>query len=302
MSLWRSLALLRHRWAGLFLMALLMVSLFAELLVGSAPVAVGLDGRILVLPSVTAPALWHEIEATQRAFDWVIWPLVHTRSTFDTAIEGWRALLQWWLHATRFALVATATITLIASCAGAAGGWLAASSPRLADPLLRRAMEVTGALPSLVLVAVLRVSHALPAGLDLVVVLIVLRSVEATHLVRSLLVPAGEQDFVVAARAVGGSPLHILRWHLFPHLARPLAALAATTLAALISLEAALTLMGLGLPAGSSSWGAMLVSDANDQLAGALPFALLSMLMTALALSVLARQVQRDRWVQRHHL
>jgi peptide/nickel transport system permease protein len=266
-------------------------------------VAISVAGRIHVLPEIAAPSLLGNANSPLIAdADWVVWPLLRTVSSFDTRLEGFRALLQWWLHATRYALLATALIALVSSVIGTALGWLAAFGPRLVDVALRRAIEVTGALPSLVLVGVARVSGAVPTGLDVVLVLIVLRSFEAAQLVRALVIPAGEGDFVVAARAVGGSGLHILRWHLLPHLVRPLASLASTTLAAVIALEAALALVGLGVPAAQSSWGTLLIASANQRLLGATPIALLSVVATTLALTVLARQLQRDRWVQRHHL
>lgn len=291
------------QWAALFLATLFTCSLFAELLVGSLPVAISVAGRIHVLPEITAPSLLGSAKSQVIASaDWVVWPLLHTTSSLDTRVEGGRALLQWWLHATRYALLATALIALVSSVIGTALGWLAAFGPRLVDVALRRAIEVTGALPSLVLVGVARVSGTVPAGLDVVLILIVLRSFEAAHLVRALVIPAGEGDFVVAARAIGGSGVHILRWHLLPHLVRPLASLASTTLAAVIALEAALALVGLGVPAAQSSWGTLLIASANHRLNGATPIALLSVVATTLALTVLARQLQRDRWVQRHHL
>jgi peptide/nickel transport system permease protein len=166
---------------------------------------------------------------------------------------------------------------------------------------LRKLVEISGALPGLILVAALRVSGLVPPGLDVVLVLFVLRSIEIAHLVRSLMMSLGDRDFLTAARSVGGSPLHILRWHLLPHLARPLGALVVTTLGSLVSLEAALSVIGLGTPK-LASWGVMFITQSSAVLPVAPLCALLSAIATTLALSVLARQVQQDRWVLRHHV
>jgi peptide/nickel transport system permease protein len=111
---------------------------------------------------------------------------------------------------------------------------------------------------------------------------------------------AGDQDFIVAARSVGGSRWHVLSWHLLPHLSRPLASLAASTIASVVALEAALSLIGLALP-NHASWGRALV--ASNQIGGATAVipglcAMASLLALAGASVVLARQVRRDRWVE----
>jgi ABC-type dipeptide/oligopeptide/nickel transport system permease subunit len=231
--------------------------------------------------------------------DWAIWPLIRTGAHFNAA--GWGTLLQWWMYATRYSLLVTALVALLASLAGAVGGWLAAGGPRFFDFSLRKVVEISGALPGLILVAALRVSGLVPPGLDVMLVLFVLRSIEIAHLVRSLMLSLGDRDFLIAARSIGGSPLHILRWHLLPHLARPLGALVVTTLASVVSLEAALSVIGLGTPK-LASWGVMLITQSSAALPVAPLCALLSAIATTLALSILARQLQQDRWVLRHHV
>ncbi|HTM43622.1 MAG TPA: ABC transporter permease subunit, partial [Polyangiaceae bacterium] len=228
------------RWALLFLLSLVTLSVFAELLVGSQPVIVSINGQLQLLPGVIGNA---EAGAAPQ-MDWAIWPLIRTGAHFNAA--GWGTLLQWWMYATRYSLLVTALVALLASLAGAVGGWLAAGGPRFFDFSLRKVVEISGALPGLILVAALRVSGLVPPGLDVMLVLFVLRSIEIAHLVRSLMLSLGDRDFLIAARSIGGSPLHILRWHLLPHLARPLGALVVTTLASVVSLEAALSVIGLG--------------------------------------------------------
>jgi peptide/nickel transport system permease protein len=156
----------------------------------------------------------------------------------------------------------------------------------------------------LILVGVTRVSGRFPVGLDLIAVLLVLRSVEVAHLVRTQLVALRDQEFVTAARAVGGSHWHVLTWHLLPHLRRPLASLAASTLASVVGLEAAMSLIGLRTIQ-HASWGATLVANANSSGPGAqlaLLCALASLLTAAGACILLARRVQRDRWVEQRHV
>jgi peptide/nickel transport system permease protein len=233
-----------------------------------------------------------------------IWPLVHTASTLNANAEGWRAVLEWWVHATRYVAMVTAIVASVSSVLGVLIGWFAAIERRLCDFALRHAVALCGSLPSLILVGVARVSGRFPIGLDLIAVLLALRSVEVAHLVRTWLVATREQEFVIAARAIGGSHWHVLSWHLLPHLSRPLASLAASTLGSVVALEAALSLIGLSATQ-QPSWGAALVSNPGSSGAvttGMTLLALLSLVMVAGASLVLARQVRRDRWIEQRHV
>jgi ABC-type dipeptide/oligopeptide/nickel transport system permease subunit len=281
---------------------LLTISIFAELLVGSAPILLFGDGAWYVLPALTAAE--QLTDAQNSPMMDAVWPLLHTASTLDVHVDGWSALVEWWVRATRYVTSASAVIALVSSVAGLLLGWLATIEHRLFDFALRHAVALCGSLPALILVGVARVSGRFPVGLDLIVVLLTLRSVEVAHLVRTQLVALRDQEFVSAARAVGGSHWHVLSWHLLPHLSRPLASLAATTLANVVALEAAMSLIGLRTIQ-HASWGAALVASAetNDPASRlALLCALASLLLAAGACVLLARQVRRDRWVEQRHV
>jgi peptide/nickel transport system permease protein len=178
-------------------------------------------------------------------------------------------------------------------------GWLAAFGHRSFLFFFGKLSEVTGALPSLILVGVLRVSQIIPPGLDLLVVLLALRSIEIGHSVRSLLLQQKTSELLTAARSLGGSRFHIFRFHLLPHLQRPVAAASATTAAIVVSLEAALSLVGLGLPKSEPSWGTVLGAPQSVPLTHAPLLALISLLATTLALYIVGRNLRADRWIAR---
>lgn len=290
-----------HHLAALLLSGLLVVAVLADLLVGSSPILLIADGRWHVLPGLTAS---QALGSAQTQPSLVIWPLVHTGSTLNASLEGWRAVFEWWVRATRYVASVTAIVALVSSVLGVLIGWFATIERRLCDFALRHAVALCGSLPSLILVGVARVSGRFPVGLDLIVVLLTLRSVEVAHLVRTLLVATREQEFVVAARAIGGSQWHLLSWHLLPHLSRPLASLAASTLGIVVALEAALSLIGLSTLQ-HASWGAALVGSQESSGAvttGVTLLALLSLMTVAGASLILARQVRRDRWIEQRHV
>jgi len=147
---------------------------------------------------------------------------------------------------------------VIAVSLGLGFGALAGQGSPLPDALLARAVEVTGALPALIVLALVRASNAIPAWLGFVLVLSLLRSVEIARLVRGEVLRVGGTDYILAARALGASTRHVIRRHLFPHVLGPVLVSAAFTAASVVALEAALGFLGFGLSNDVASWGSLL--------------------------------------------
>jgi len=70
-------------------------------------------------------------------------------------------------------------------------------------------------------------------------------------------------DYVAAARAAGCSRFYILTREVLPNIVNPLAVVATLEMALAILLEAALSFLGLGVPAPLPSWGLM-IAEARD--------------------------------------
>jgi oligopeptide transport system permease protein len=136
-----------------------------------------------------------------------------------------------------------------------------------------------------VLIALLRAAHPIPPGLGFVLALGVLRGVEMARLLRGEMLRVGEQEFVLAARALGVSGVERVRRHILPHALSPLLVSGAFCAAMVVGLDTALGLLGLG---GASSFGALVGSRIlSSQPAEAVLPALAAALTTA-ALYVLA--------------
>ena len=71
-------------------------------------------------------------------------------------------------------------------------------------------------------------------------------------------VAAGYSGNVEAAEATGGGRLHILRRHMLPQLAPLLLGLAPVVAAMVMLTEAALSVLGVGVPAPGVSWGTLI--------------------------------------------
>ena len=85
--------------------------------------------------------------------------------------------------------------------------------------------------------------------------LIILSWMPFARLVSTIVITLKNTEFVHAARALGGSPLWIVRRHLLPNSIGPAIVLAARDVGNAVILQATITFIGLG---GNSAWGTML--------------------------------------------
>lgn len=178
---------------------------------------------------------------------------------------GAPAVFAWWTLATRDVLAVSATATLIGALFGGVLGALAIYGSAGMGGALSRLVGFIGAFPGLLLVGLFRLGDPSHGVLALLGALSLLRTLEVAQLVRAELLEALLGDFVEASRALGASRRWQVRAHVLPRLARPLAANLLQGASALIGLEAALSFVGLGLPAGVPSWGGGLAVVAANQ-------------------------------------
>lgn len=250
---------LAPRIATLFLALLGLAAVFADWIAADAPLAAKHHGRWLLLPAVTAPAAWRRIEA--EPLEAVVRaPLA---ASPDAAPSSAQRVLAQTVHGTRSTVLTALGVVLLALALGVPLGSLAGRAS-FADALLSRSVELTGALPALVLVATLHAGGLRPGWLALVLVLGALRAVEIARLVRGEVLRVSGTDFVLAAKALGASPREVLLRHVLPHVWGPAIVSATFGAAAVVLLEAALGFVGLGLPEGVPSWGRSIGRVAAD--------------------------------------
>ncbi|HAV76563.1 MAG TPA: hypothetical protein DCX53_04325 [Anaerolineae bacterium] len=90
--------------------------------------------------------------------------------------------------------------------------------------------------------------------------LIVFSWMPYARLVNSIVLTLRRTDFVQAARALGGSPLWVMRRHLLPNSIAPAMVLAARDVGGVVLTQATLTFINIG---GDSVWGSMLAQGRN---------------------------------------
>ena len=169
------------------------------------------------------------------------------------------------LYGGRVSLLVGGGAAAIACFVGAPAGLVAGFARGWAATAMVQAIDLFIALPALVLALVVTVIVG-PTIANLILVLGLVQWPAIARLVRGQVLSLRETPFVEAARATGGSAAWILSRHIWPNVARVVAAQFATAVSAAIFTSASLSFLGLGLPPPTPDWGSM-VQAGFDNLA-----------------------------------
>ena len=158
-------------------------------------------------------------------------------------------------------LVVGLTVAALSTAIGVVLG-LVAGFVRPVEGLVMRVMDGLMAIPGILLaIALMAVTRA---SLTTVIVAITIPEVpRVVRLVRSLALTLREQLYVEAARAIGTRLPAILWRHVLPNMMAPLIVQATFIAASAVLIEAALSFLGVGVPAQTPSWGNMMAEGRN---------------------------------------
>jgi peptide/nickel transport system permease protein len=126
--------------------------------------------------------------------------------------------------------------------------------------------------------------------MNLVIVLAITRIAIYLRVTRAEVLEIRERVFVDAARALGGSSVHIMRKHIAPVVAPMLLTIMTVDFATVMLSESALSFLGIGIQAPEITWGLM-VSQGRNYLAQAWWLAFipgLAIMLTALSANLLS--------------
>jgi oligopeptide transport system permease protein len=162
------------------------------------------------------------------------------------------------VHGARSSLLVGGMATLLAGCIAAAVGMTAGYFGGWADAVLSRVTDIVLGIPLLLggIVLLHRASAGGGHGIwPVVLTLGVLGWTTAARVVRSSVLAATRQDYVVAARMLGAGNRRILLRHIVPNAIAPAVVVLTITLGTFIASEATLSFLGIGLRPPSISWG-----------------------------------------------
>jgi ABC-type dipeptide/oligopeptide/nickel transport system permease subunit len=151
-------------------------------------------------------------------------------------------------------LIALVLALVVGLTAGYAGGWI--------DGALMRVVDLVLAFPflllAILLAALLRETDLRASMLPVVLALAITGWTVMARMIRSKARSIARSEMIVAARALGASPLRIVMRHVLPNLAGVLAVVAILGFAQNLLAEATLSFLGLGPPPPAPTWGRML--------------------------------------------
>ena len=167
------------------------------------------------------------------------------------------------------------------------------------DTILSRMMDVILSIPLLLLGLGIAaacsvkgcVGGLIEPGLPVIIFLVALSAPGPSwrRIVRGLVLSMREREFVEASRALGASDMRIMFREILPNLTAPIIVYASLLIPTAISIEAALSFIGIGIRPPTASWGQMIAEGTRNLQHGlvAVTFPGLALLFAVLAFNLL---------------
>lgn len=251
---WRQFRRNRTAMIGLVIVAIMVI-----LAILARPIAVG---GVTVQPISLAP-----YDPAQRLYlhGYDVRPYDPPSSAHPMGVDNsGRDILSRILYGGRYSIsigfvVVAITLTvgiIVGSVAGYYGGWV--------DEVIMRLLDVIFAFPGLVLALVL-VAMMGGSYWTLVAAFSIFGWAGYARLIRGEILSVKEEEYVLAAKAMGAKDRRVIFRHVVPNAIPPVIVQATLSLATVVIGVAALGFLGVGLDQGTAEWGTMLV-DMQDSL------------------------------------
>jgi peptide/nickel transport system permease protein len=228
------------------------------------PIPFGLDENDLDAKKVPAPWWWNQERAKPRAesqFDNGLPPtLIHWLGTDNLGRDLACRMIWGGRVSLAVGVVAVAIYVAIGVVIGAVAGYFRGG----VDMVISRIIEIVICFPSFFLI--LAIVAFVGQSMFVIMVVIGLTSwTGVARLVRAEFLRLSEQEFVLAGRVLGYSPLRLIFRHVLPNAMAPVLVSATFGVAGAILTESALSFLGLGITVPKPSWGGIL-SDGRDNI------------------------------------
>ncbi|AMJ61727.1 ABC transporter permease [Bosea sp. PAMC 26642] len=161
------------------------------------------------------------------------------------------------VHGSSVAMAVALTSISTALIAGTLLGILAASLPARSERLILILFDVISSFPSLVLA--LAVVAVFGPSTALVVVIVAITLIpHFGRVARAQVLTVRNAPYIEAERLLGASSWRIIVSHILPNIAGPLMVLASIDIPVVITIEAGLSFIGLGVRPPLASWGTLI--------------------------------------------
>ncbi len=161
------------------------------------------------------------------------------------------------LYGGRVALKVAAIGVSVALITGLILGMIAGFGPRWLDNFLLLVFDTIRSFPTIVLA--LAAVALLGPSLELVLAIVIVTTIPSYgRLARTSTLALKNTEFILAERSLGASTPRILFVHIMPNVIGPLLILAAMEVPVVVTVEAGLSFLGLGVQPPTASWGTVL--------------------------------------------
>jgi len=171
--------------------------------------------------------------------------------------EFGRDLLSRIIYGSRVSMAASILAVAIAMLVGTILGCLAGYEGGWFDEITMRIMDMIMAFPYVIL-AITLVTILGPGFRNVILIIGLLRIPHFARVSRSAVLTLKNEEFVLAAQALGQTKYRVLFRHILPNCLTPLVVVASLAAGTAITAESALSFLGLGIQPPMSSWGTML--------------------------------------------
>jgi peptide/nickel transport system permease protein len=222
----------RNRGASISAIILIVIVVVSVDAVGSR-IATYDPTKILTGPKLASPSRGHPFGTDQLG-----------RDVFSRTVYGGRLTLS----ASLFGVALAAAIGIVAGLiAGYVSGWV--------DSLILRVVDVMLAFPGILLT--LAVVAVLGTGVRNIQIAVGISLIPPfVRLVRGVVLSAKNDEYVIAAITLGGSPWRVMFRHILPNITTSTLVLFTTAIGWAIIIATSLSFLGLGVSPPNAEWGA----------------------------------------------
>jgi len=204
-----------------------------------------------------------------------------------------RDLLSRLVYGSRIALVTAIPSVSVALVTGILLGLIAGYAGGVIDDVIVVTMDTLQAFPAIMLsLAILALLG--PSLVNVILVIGLTWMPNYARVIRAQVLSAREAVYVEAERSLGAADGRILLSHILPNVVAPALLLAAMDLPWVITFEAGLSFMGLGVPLPNPSWGVILSDGFNNIRQSPWPIAWsgLTLVLTTLGFTLLGETLR----------
>jgi peptide/nickel transport system permease protein len=215
---------------------------------------------LMVLAAVFAPFIATQDPTFQRLGQRLLPPELGSAHPLGTDQLG-RDMFSRLVYGARVSIAIGLLATLAAALVGGVLGLFAGYLAGKIGALIMGVADAQLAFP-FILLAIAFVATLGSSLLNVIIVLSLTNWVVFARTVFGMTLSLKQREFIEASRSVGATALRILFRHLPPHVLPTVVVLANLQVGRMILFESALSYLGMGVPAETPTWGAML-SDAR---------------------------------------